>query len=248
MTYLFLNRLLLITLLIIAFYYYFKIFLFHAANKISIYFNMTRHYSVEMAKGVVELPLIVIMHFTFCLMIIYLLSIPIQVSIPSATKIIVDITVGIFLGIGMMGFSSLLCRAFIEILRHIPHPYFPKEVKNWLIMTRSGWLRHYFHTIEALPFIMSLPIVLGQVFCEELMFRGILIPYFLPAGPWVAIIVSTILFMFMQLFHLPSLLSGIFPMVGSLVIGLINSILYAKFFNLLPLVIAHFTFFIVAVL
>jgi membrane protease YdiL (CAAX protease family) len=121
-------------------------------------------------------------------------------------------------------------------------------VKAWLIMTRSGWLRHYFHTIEVLPLMLSLPIVFGQVFCEELMFRGILISYFLPAGPWVAIIASTVLFMVMQLFHLPSWLSGIFPLVGSMVIGLINGILYAKFFNLLPLVIAHFTFFIAAVL
>ncbi len=244
----FFYRFLLSTAMIIFFYYYVKLYLFYIAPKIATYLKITKYYSMEISKGIIELPLVVLFHFLFVVTLLCFLAIPTVTQSFDLEKIVFYLLIGIFLGVGMMSFSSLLCRAIIEIFRHIPKSYFPLEIKDWLIMTRSGWLRHYLHTVEVLPLFLSLSIVFFQVFCEEMMFRGILINYFSPTGSWIAIMSSTILFMFMQLFHMPTLVSGIFPLIGSMVIGLINGMLYLKFFNLLPLVIAHFTFFVVAVL
>jgi membrane protease YdiL (CAAX protease family) len=203
---------------------------------------------MEMAKGVIELPLIVLFHAGFSVAWISWLAIPINKLGFIFNKIGFSFLFGILLGIGMMSFSSLVCRAVIEILRNVPNSYFPWEVKDWLIMTRSGWLRHYLHTIEALSLPVALSIIFGQICCEEIIFRGVLLHYFLLVKPWVAIISSTVLFMFMQLFHMPTLMSGIFPLIGSMVIGIVNGIFYLKFCNILPLIIAHFSFFVIAVL
>ncbi len=235
-------------LIMIGYYHYIKLYLFKISPKIAIYIQITKYYSLEKAKGVIELPLVVISHCIFVLIVSRLLHVPFFLSEIHFYQIIFDIPIGILLGIGMMGFSSMLCRAVIEILRNIPQACFPSEVKDWLIMTRSGWLRHYLHTLEVLPYHFALFIIFMQVCCEEMIFRSDLIHYFVPQGSIFAVITSVVLFMLMQLFHMPSLVNGIFPLVGSMIIGLVNAILYLKYFNLLPLLIAHFTFFVAAVL
>lgn len=244
----FFHRFILAVVSIIVFYYYIKLGILFISSKLSYFLQLTKSYSLETAKGIVELPLIVFFHFGFIMFLWWLEAGSIFHQTFNFHQIKIAIPLGIFLGIGMMGFSSLLSRAVIECLRHIPKPYFPFEVKDWLIMTRSGWLRHYLYVVDKLPLSLALLIVFGQVWCEEMMFRNILIHYFLPEGPVLCVVVSTSLFMFMQIFHMPNLLSLIFPLIGAMVIGLTNAILYLKFFDLFPLVIAHFTFFIVAVL
>jgi membrane protease YdiL (CAAX protease family) len=234
--------------LILFFYYYIKLGIFFIAPKIAAWLKITKFYPVEMAKGVVELPLVVIMHIVYILLLLWLLAIPLESLLSFFSQLGLFVFFGIFLGIGMMSFSSLICRAVIELLRYCNKSYFPREVKDWLIMVRSGWLRHYLHTIDILFLPLALLIVLAQVGCEEIIFRGIFLHYFLPLGPWIAIMLSTALFMGMQIFHMPSLVSAIFPMIGSMVIGLINGLLYFKVPNLIPLIVAHFTFFVVAVL
>ncbi len=245
---LFLYQFFLSTIIIVFFYFYIKLQIFNMAPKIAYYFRITQHYSIEMAKGVVELPLVVLFHIAFSVILMSLFSVPLNTLGFTFSNVALYLLVGVLLGIGMMSFSSLLCRAVIEILRHIPKPCFALEIKDWLVMTRSGWLRHYFHTIDVLSLPLALSIIFAQICCEEIVFRGILLHYFLPAGLCEALMGSTILFMFMQLFHMPNLMSSIFPWIGSMVIGVVNGILYLKQGDLLPLIIAHFTFFIVAVL
>lgn len=244
----FFYQFLLSTAIIIFFYFYVKSYIFFIAPKIAFYLQITKHNAVETAKGVIELLMVVLVHIVFSIILIWFLAIPITMSGFTLTQIILYIPVGILLGIGMMGFSSLLCRATIEILRYISKPYFPQEVKDWLIMTRSGWLRHYLHTIDVLSLPLALSVVFGQICCEEMVFRGVFLHYFLPAGSCVALFAATVLFMFMQLFHMPNLVSGIFPLIGSMIIGVFNGILYLKYSNLFPLIMAHFSFFVVAVL
>lgn len=244
----FFYQFLLSTTLIIFFYLYVKSYIFYVAPRVAFYLQVTRRHSVEMAKGVIELLMVVLLHIVFSMVLLLSLAIPVTMPGLTLTRIVLYIPIGILLGIGMMGLSSLLCRAIIEILRHISKPYFPQEVKDWLILTRSGWLRHYLHTIDVLSLPLALVAVFGQVCCEEMVFRGAFLHYFLPTGSCVALIGSTLLFMLMQLFHMPNLVSGIFPLIGSMVIGVFNGILYLKYANIFPLIIAHFSFFIVAVL
>ncbi len=232
---------------IIFFYHYAKSFIYSISYSLAIWFGIAKHYPLEVAKGSVELPLMVCFHLLFCALCIYLFSVPIKSALSfSYHSIFPLIVLGVLLGVGLMGFSSLLCRAVIECLRSMDSS-FPQDVSQWLIMVRSGWVRHYFHTLDVLPFYIALLIVCAQVCCEELMFRGVWIHYF-SSGPMVSIIMSTCLFMGMQVFHMPSRLSVIFPLVGSMVIGLVHGILYSCVPSLIPLMVSHATFFLVAVL
>lgn len=244
----FLMRLGLSLILIILFYLYLKSLIINVSAKIAKFLQMTRYYSFEKANGVVELPIVVIAHIGFALFLIALLGFsPTSIGLVKPSSWLL-IPLGAMLGVGMQGVSSLLCRTAIEILRQLRISNHSYEVKDWLIRVRSGWLRHHLQTLEIMPIPLALLITLGQVCSEEIVFRGALLHYFLPHGPWVAIFISTILFMGMRIFHMPSLLGAIFSIIGSMVIGIVDGIVYLHVANLIPLIVAHITFFAVAVL
>lgn len=241
-------KILLSIFLVRLFYLHIKSFAFSYAGKIAVYFNLNYQYSFETAKGVIELLLIVSMHFIFC---IFLLNLS-KISFPHlGVSFSVNPTLlfkGFLLGIGVMGASSLLGRFYIELMKSCSRYFFPEQLKNWLTMARGGWIRHHFHTLEVLPIPMALAVTLGQVIAEEIVFRGVCINYFSQNGNLIALMISTLLFMYMQIFHMPNKTSAVFPVIGALVFGLVGGILYLHVHTLLPLIIAHITFFSVAVL
>lgn len=233
--------------LIIIFYKNIKQYAFDHSGKIAVFFKLNRFYPYETSKGVIELSFIVILHFLFCIFLIKFLGIKLsQLGINLKEPLL--LFEGVLLGIGIMGTSALIGRLSIEFLRYIYKNKYSYGIKDWLAMARSGWIRHYFHTLEVLPLPLALLVTLGQVCGEEIVFRGVLINYFLPYGKYIALFISTTLFMYMQTFHMPNRLSGVFPMIGALVVGLASGTLYIYTHTLLPLIIAHFTFFAVAVL
>ena len=83
-----------------------------------------------------------------------------------------------------------------------------------------------------------------QIGAEETVFRGILIPYFNQDSVIISVIISTALFILMQAFHMPSLLSALFPMIGATVMGIVHGILFINNPSIIPLIIAHLSFFI----
>jgi membrane protease YdiL (CAAX protease family) len=233
---------------IIAFYQYVKSYLIRYAGKIALKLKISQFHPYETSKGVVELPAIVFLHLLFCLLFMKVTHVTFE-DLGLTKKIdVLSIIEGILLGIGVMGTASLIGRLYIEWLRYLFPNRYPSDIKNWLAMARSGWIRHYFHTLEVLPIWIALSVTLGQVCAEEIVFRGILINYFLPQGKIIALTIATLLFMYMQIFQMPNRLSSAFPVIGAFVMGTVGGILYLHSHNLLPLIIAHITFFTVAVL
>jgi membrane protease YdiL (CAAX protease family) len=78
---------------------------------------------------------------------------------------------------------------------------------------------------------------------EELIFRGILLELLRPAGAVWAIGISTVLFVMVQAFSMPGWRAAMFPMVGAAILGLVHGFLYWRVPVLLPLVVAHLTYF-----
>lgn len=241
-------KLMLVLIFIISYYRVIKNKIIYYAGKFAKHSRLSHYYPYEVAKGVIELPCIVLTHLFFC--VILAKTCGIAFPAPGAVSLHAPylLLYGILLGLGIMGTASLLGRFYIEIMHTLFPKKFPTDMKHWLVMVRSGWIRHYLHVLQALPLPIALLIAFGQVCGEEIVFRGILTPYFLPYGQLTAIILSTLLFMYMQLFQMPNRVSGIFPMIGALVMGTVGSILYLQVPDLLPLMIAHMIFFSVAVL
>lgn len=243
----YLYKLLIISVLIIAYYKYGKAVLIYYAPKITRFFSLTKYFPKNDIEGAVELTMIAVSHVLFCILLIGILPIYFPTIKIAWFKTPVYFFYGILLGIGCMGLSGLLCKIAIQVINLFKQQN-AYDLKSWLTMARGGWIKHHLQSIEILPIYFSLLVLTMQVGSEEVIFRGILLNYFIQFGPYVAFITAWILFILMQAFLMNKWQSAIFPMIGAAVMGFIHSILYLHVPLLWPLVIAHVTFFLFSVI
>ncbi len=198
--------------------------------------------------GVTELIFIVCTHLLFAYFLAIFLGI-----VPDQLFHLSDfhpknLLFGLLLGIGQMGLSSTICFVIIQLLQTFFKSKVPTQKEEWHALVKSGWLRHHLHTLKLLPLPLAAMIIGMQIFAEETVFRGIICTYCLPASPYFAGFFSTALFVWVQSFFMPNKIAKMFPIVGALVVGVVNSFLFIETENLIPLIIAHLTFFFLAVL
>jgi membrane protease YdiL (CAAX protease family) len=221
--------------------------IFKAAFPLGCALRLTARYSTSEATAVVELALAGGTHLLFCALTMWLFGI----SWANTGLLNVDplqCVYGFLLGAGLLAVSSLLCRVAISLFQALWPAAGPGDLRNWLALSRAGWLRHHLRTIEVVPLPLALSLIAVQVSAEEFFFRGVLMQYYLPCGKAVALVFPLALFTLMQVFNMPSLQSAMFPVVGAVVMGLVHGLLYLGSPSLLPLVISHLTFFGLAVL
>ena len=228
------------------YYRHIKKHLLNLALKIATRLKLSRRYTLQQTCGVVELILIAISHALLCIILLYILgftisAIGLKMCDPSL------ILLGILLGIGQMSFSSIVCLLFICILQKIFPREMPQEAESWNTIAKGGWIRHHLHIINTCSPFIALPVIFLQISCEEIVFRGIIQNYFLIYGNMTAAFISIVLFVYMQTFHMPSRISAMFPVIGSLVMGIVHSYLFIEVPMLLPLIVAHISFFIMSV-
>jgi hypothetical protein len=156
------------------------------------------------------------------------------------------------LGIGEMGLSSLLGYAAIVIAdtvrasrgQRLPGRSAGARPTAWADTARGGWMQYYIKTVAVLPRPISIALVLLYVFFEECIFRGIVLAKLLPFGAGIAIGVSTLFFMAVQVPHTPGWRTALFPVIGALVVGVVHGSLFAALPHLTPLALAHASFFL----
>jgi membrane protease YdiL (CAAX protease family) len=146
------------------------------------------------------------------------------------------------LGVTEMTLSSFLCFLAIKAAMLVRLRTVPSELKDWLTMARAGWMRHHLRTIEIAPLPLTGALILLQVGSEELVFRGVMINVFQPAGAALAVGASVVLFTLMQAFQMPTWYSAMFPMVGAFVMGIVHGVLFLLVPDILPLIVAHLSF------
>ncbi|MBX6383474.1 MAG: CPBP family intramembrane metalloprotease [Microbispora sp.] len=122
-----------------------------------------------------------------------------------------------------------------------------ERTRQWLGLSRGGWIRHHLKTMESLSLPLALTLTAVQVGSEEVVFRGLVLTWLRDAGPVLAIAASCLLFTVMQVFLMSSWRAAMFPVVGAIVMGITHSVLFWHYPVLLPLVVAHVTFFLFAV-
>lgn len=242
-----LKQIIIVVIAILFYYKFVKEFLCFLAPKVVALLKLDRYYSLAKAVGVVELILISTTHVCFCLALIYFLGIPwLQLGFSNFKPI--EIVYGMLLGLGVMSITTFSCRLIMQLFTSVMPNTVPNEAKSWIILARGGWMRHHAHNLQILPIYLSLIVLMLQIGSEETVFRGVLLNYFLPHGTLIAITISTTLFVVMQSFQMPSWVSSMFPMVGSIISGIVFSILFVETKSLIPLIIAHITFFMVTVI
>ncbi|MFF5207632.1 CPBP family intramembrane glutamic endopeptidase [Streptosporangium sp. NPDC000396] len=168
------------------------------------------------------------------------------------------IGLGAAIGVGEVALGSLLCRVLIEGVqargrRHASARALPataagqERMRQWLGLSRGGWIRHHLKTMEVVSLPLAVMLTAVQVGSEEVVFRGLMLTWLRDAGPLLAIGLSCLLFTVMQVFLMSSWRAAMFPVVGAIVMGVTHSVLYWHYPALIPLMVAHVTFFLFAV-
>jgi membrane protease YdiL (CAAX protease family) len=235
-------------ILLIGFYYYFKKAIFEAAPKLASKTTLIYKYPYSQVVGLIELFIVATFHVLFCIALLYFFNVDARSIFLNVT--ITDCLFGVLIGIGSMGTSTLLCTTAMKLVDQysIRNGKKSRSLKEWYAISSAGWIRHHKHNIQILPLFLALIIITMQVGSEETIFRSVLFQAYAPFGIKTAFIISTLLFIYMQVFHMPSMLSAMFPMIGAFVMGIVHGILYIYHPTVVPLIISHIAFFIFTII
>jgi len=155
------------------------------------------------------------------------------------------LALGALLGIGELAMASMICAVVVELALASTAPEHRGAVQGrWLAESRGGWMAQFSATLRAGPGWFAATCIGLYVAGEELVFRGIVIELLRPDGAILAVGASLVLFMTAQVFHMPSLRAALFPVVGAAVVGLVHGLVYWQTPGVLPLMVAHLTFFL----
>lgn len=209
------------------------------------YAHLTRRYALSEVDSIVKLGMSGILQFLFCCVLMFITRFELKDLVQVGFQP-VFIVYGILLGIGETAMGTFLCYLSIRLTMHIAPGSVPGDLKDWLTMAKAGWMRLYLKTAEKASLRLVLLFTALYISVEEIIFRGVLINFFLPAGDVWALGASMFFFILVQVFHMPSWQSAMFPVIGALLIGLLHGLLFLAVPNILPLIIAHFIFFIMA--
>jgi len=209
------------------------------------YIRLTRRYALSEVNSIVKLGLSGILQFLFCCLLILITGFELKDLVLVGFQPVL-ILYGILLGIGETALGNFLCYVSVRLIMKLVPDSVPIDLKDWLTMAKAGWMRLYLKTAETAPLYLVLLFTVLYISVEEMIFRGVLINYFLPAGNIWALGASMFFFMLVQVFHMPSWKSALFPLIGALLVGLLHGLLFLAVPNILPLLIAHFIFFLMA--
>ncbi len=155
------------------------------------------------------------------------------------------IPLGLLLGIAEMSLIMFVSDLMMRLTRILFPEKTPSTNEEWYIISQGGWMRSFRNAIKILPLPASLALIFLYVSIEETIFRALIIGSLKNQGIW-AIIVSLVLFVWVQAFNTPSWSNSIFPMTGAAIMGVVHGILYFFVPDIFPLVIAHVTMFFAA--
>jgi Type II CAAX prenyl endopeptidase Rce1-like len=205
--------------------------------------QLARRYSFSEVDHIIRLALAGTSQLAFCLVLIWVGHLDLaQLGLTEVRPAL--ILYGILLGIGEMALGSFLGYVGMRVAMVLASERVPTELKDWLTIARGGWMRDLLKTAEIMPLPLAFLSIILYIAIEETIFRGVLITAFLPAGTTWALGASILLFMLVQTFNMPSWSSAMFPLMGALVIGFLHGSLFLAVPEIVPLIVAHFVFFV----
>lgn len=226
-------------LLIYSYYYLFKLCLPVPAVLLARAFKMTQKYPLEEAKSAVGFVLVSLSHIIFVLLLSLILKVHLR-SLNIYHFSLYDCSFGLLLGPGLAGTTAIIS-LFVTKLYAI---LFSCSLQQIYLGLSSGWIKSYAAIKKLTPTYISIPLIISQLACEEFVFRVIFQNYFLASGLLFSIIISTLLFVFMQIFLMPTVRGALFPVIGALMMGPIHGIAFTITHSIWPLIISHTAFFL----
>jgi len=146
-----------------------------------------------------------------------------------------------------MSLGSFISNVVMRLVQLV-HPVRHSSSKSsWFVAVEGGWMRSFLKTVEIVPMPFAVSAIILYIAMEEVVFRGVVINALIPWGQAAAVSISTVFFVLVQAFHMPSWRSAAFPIVSASVMGPLHGSLYVAVPDLAPLIVAHSTMFIIAI-
>lgn len=250
----------------VTYYWWVKAGLYASCRGLARRLPAVRRYSQSEVGGVLELGAAAFSHVVFVVVLLLVTGLSLADAGFGRTPVVL-LALGAAVGIGEFALSEFACRISVEALIAWPRVRTsarafagarsaavdavgagrPSTVEGWLGLGRGGWIRHHLQNLELLPLPVALTVLTAQVASEETVFRGVYVGYLRPYGAAVAIGSALTLFVAMQAIFMPTWRAALFPVVGGLVMGVVHSVLFWQVPLIAPLVVAHVSFFLFAV-
>ncbi|HEV9038749.1 MAG TPA: CPBP family intramembrane glutamic endopeptidase [Puia sp.] len=163
----------------------------------------------------------------------------------------IQLAYGIFLGLADIVACNMGGLLFMRAWQSIRSRGAKNALAGSQKQVMSGWVNSFKLSFENFPLAVAGPIAFFYILFEELIFRGVVL--FAYAGisgipVFLAILLSTLLFTLAQRPGIPRARDANYPMRSAFIMGLIHNWLMLKVFSIVPLIIAHFVFLLVATL
>ena len=198
--------------------------------------------------GVSRLVLAGIMQLIFVSFLVILFPIHWSELLPGHLNPIL-LLLGVILGIAEAALGSQLAFLAFRLADTVQRNKQPMSMEAWLTVARGGWMRYYVRTAAVAPRPLLVGVTALYVVGEELVFRGVVLGATAPRiGAGFAGCLSVVLFLLAQVSYTPGWRTALFPLVGALVVGVVHAYLYTIVPEIAPLMVAHVTMFLVAVL
>ena len=149
------------------------------------------------------------------------------------------LVMGAALGIGEIGLASFACTVMLRLTTTAPD-----RERQTLVQARGGWMGQFVAIFRSVPRLPAAATVVAYVAVEEVVFRAVVIDMLRSegSGPYLAIGTSLALFLLAQRVNMPSWRAAMFPLTAAAVIGVVHGILFWRVPEIAPLVVAHATF------
>jgi CAAX prenyl protease-like protein len=211
------------------------------------HFSFSTGYATDELDKTVRLVVAALMQVLFCVGLVFLTGVPLAAMMWDPVDPVL-LVFAVPLGIGEAAFGSFLGEVAMRAAMQLAPSRVPAETSAWLALLKGGWMNLFVRAAESAPLPLVISLTILYVGVEEIVFRGIALTVFAPLGPLAAFTLALGLFVSVQCFHMPSWESALFPVVGALVLGTVHGLLFLAVPQLLPLMVAHAVFLLVAIL
>lgn len=205
-------------------------------------FGTFRRISVADLENLITMACSVVLQIGLLLLLAALTSFEIKQLMPQTFELSIMLY-AVGLGIGEMALASFLSMTAMKALISLS-PSSPRRMDDWIALVNSGWMRLFMRSMQLLPRHLSLLIIIPYIAIEELIYRGLVMSVFQPAGDGIAVAASVAIFSGYQVINMPSWRSAMFPFIGAFTMGIIHGVLFVLMPNVWPLVVAHVVFFL----
>jgi hypothetical protein len=208
--------------------------------------ELVRHYGRIEVTGVIRLIVAGSLQLLFVLALCVSHAVDWHLLVPRVFQPLL-LCYGVVLGIAEMSFGSFICNLAIHLSQLIYSARRSADRNLWFVAIEGGWMRGFLKTIDIVPMPFALGPIILYVAMEETVFRAVIINTVAPWGQVAAVSISTGFFVLVQAFHMPSWRSAMFPILGASVMGPVHGMLFIAVPDVLPLIVAHLTMFMIAI-